>query len=288
MLLHVVAIGEDRSEGLREALAELVACAHLQRLAVAHDALACPGADRTGKALTVALEAREDGHRQDVDHHLAVDLLEDQQRELLCLRSGGVRGMALLPKELGRAQEQARTHLPAHDVGPVVHRHRQVAIAVDPLREEAVDDRLAGRADDDGFFKLLATGVGHDGELRAEALDVLRLTLDKALGDQQGEVGVLNAHRLDAVVELALDQLPDRVGPRANDHRSAHGPVVGQLGLGNEILIPAGEVLGLRGQNAVRHGTHARGTPAGELREEPRKHLRQAGKRPAQASFLPW
>ena len=62
---------------------------------------------------------------------------------------GLVRGVAFLPEELGGAQEDARPHFPADDVGPLVDEDRQVAIALDPLRVARADDRLAGGPDDE-------------------------------------------------------------------------------------------------------------------------------------------
>ena len=40
-----------------------------------------------------------------------------------------------------------------------------------------------------------------------------------------------------------------RVAVGADDHRAAHRPVVGQLGLGDDVLVPAGEVVGLGGEH---------------------------------------
>ena len=49
-----------------------------------------------------------------------------------------------------------------------------------------------------------------------------------------------------------------RVAVRPDDHRAAHRAVVGQLRLGDDVLVPAGEVVGLGGE----HGSlgHAEGT----------------------------
>ena len=38
------------------------------------------------------------------------------------------------------------------------------------------------------------------------------------------------------------------VAVRPDDHRAPHRTVVGQLGLGHHVLVPAGEVVGLRGE----------------------------------------
>ena len=59
-----------------------------------------------------------------------------------------VNGVAFLPEKFGRAQEKARTHFPAHDVGPLVDQNRQIAIGLDPLRVARADDCLRCRPDD--------------------------------------------------------------------------------------------------------------------------------------------
>ena len=46
--------------------------------------------------------------------------------------------------------------------------------------------------------------------LGGKALDVVLLGVERALGHKQRKVGVLHAHRLDALVEERLDGLPDR------------------------------------------------------------------------------
>ena len=107
------------------------------------------------------------------------------------LFGGGVRGVAFLPEELGRAQEQARAHLPADDVGPLVDEERQVAIALHPARERVADDRLGGRPDDQRLFELaggtqLAVRAGFQPVMRddraflGEAFDVLGFLLQEA------------------------------------------------------------------------------------------------------------
>ena len=66
--------------------------------------------------------------------------------------------MALLPEELGGAQEQPRAHLPADDVGPLVDQDRQIAIRLHPLGVHGADDRFAGGPHDQRLFQLAAGG----------------------------------------------------------------------------------------------------------------------------------
>ena len=96
-------------------------------------------------------------------------------------------GVAFLPQELGRAQEEDGALFPAHDVAPLVDQHRQVAPRLDPLRIEVAEDRLAGRPQRQALLQLFAARVGHPGDLGREALDVFGLALEKALGTNSGK-----------------------------------------------------------------------------------------------------
>jgi hypothetical protein len=88
--------------------------------------------------------------------------------------------------------------------------------------------------------------VGDHPQLGREALDVVGLPLEVGLGDQQGERGVLGAGLLDALVHLVDHAFPQRESGRP-DHLLALGrAVLGQLGFGDDVLIPAREVLALR------------------------------------------
>src|SRR6185312_4938559 len=84
------------------------------------------------------------------------------------------------------------------------------------------------------------------GDLRCEALDVLRLAHQKTLGSEQREVSVDVPGLLESPIESLLDQLPDGVAVGTDDHAALDGRVVRQLGTPNDVEIPAGEILGLR------------------------------------------
>ena len=219
----------------------------LQRLVVLHQRLAAVGAQRAGEPLAVGLPAGHDRHRHPLFHERAVDA-EHPPRLFLRLRLGGVGGVALLPEELGGAEEEARAHLPADHVGPLVDQQRQVAVALDPLRVHRVDDRLRRRPDDQRLLQLLAAAVGDDRQLGREPLDVLRLPAQEALGDEEREIGVLVAGVLEHLVQRALHLLPDGVAVRPDDHAPAHRAVVRQLGLGYQLVVPGAEIGCPRGQ----------------------------------------
>ena len=248
-LLLAVGVEVLDVEGLGEVLAQLVAGAHLQGLAVAHHGLARHGVDGAGEAVVAGLDAEELGHGEHVHHEVGVGVVQDPGRVGAGVGLGGVGGVALLPEELGGPQEQPGSQLPAHDVAPHVQQQRQVAVALGPLGHELADDRLGRGPHDDGLLELLATAVGDHGQLGAEPLDVVGLAGQVALGDEEGEVGVLGAAGLDAVVHLALHALPQPVAVGPDDHRAPHRPVVGQLRLVDDVLVPPGEVVRLGGEH---------------------------------------
>ena len=225
LAVHVLELDVER---LGEVLAEVVRRAHLQRLAVLHDAFDGVGAQRAGEGLQLRLPALEHGHREPVARHALVDV-EHLERLFLRLFLGGVDGVALLPEELRGAEEEAGPHLPAHDVGPLVDQDGQVAVALHPLGVGVADDRLRRGPDDEGLLELLAAAVGDDGELGRESLDVLRLLVEEGLGNEDGEVGVLVARLLEHAVEGRLDVLPERVAVRLDHHAAADRRVLGEL-----------------------------------------------------------
>ena len=140
-------------------------------------------------------------------------------------------------------RKRARGLFPAHHIGPLVDENGQIAVALHPLGVHLADDGLRGRTDDQLFGELLPACVRDDGDLGSKALDVLGLALQIALGDQQGEIGVLMAGRLETLIHLLLNDLPDGVTVGPDDHRALDGAIIDQLGLEHHVGIPLGKVL---------------------------------------------
>jgi hypothetical protein len=59
---------------------------------------------------------------------------------------------------------------------------------------------------------------------------------------------------LDAVVEGALDGLPDGVAVRLDDHRPPDEAVLGQVGAPDHVAVPGGKVLVGTGKGTGTHG----------------------------------
>ncbi len=230
-------------ESAAEILAEIVAGARLQRQSILHHGFDGEGPQRAREFLGAGFLALDYRHGHDVFGHVGVNI-QHAQHFFLRLLVRGVRGVALLPEELGGAKEHAGAQLPADDVGPLVEEHGQVAIALDPLREEVADDGFRRRADDVGLFQLLAARDGDDGELGRETFDVFGFLLQKALRDQQREIDVLMAGGLEALVELALQHFPDGIAIGLDDHAAFDDfGRLGHIAVEHDVLVPGSEVL---------------------------------------------
>ena len=168
-----------------------------------------------------------------------------------------MRRMTLLPQELGGTQEQARTHLPAHDVRPLVAEDRQVAVRLDPVFIGVPDDGLRRGTHNQLLFELgigvyhdafafgivLQAVVRHHGALLGKALDMVRLLREEGLGDEQREIGVLMPRILEHLVQRVVHLLPNGIAVGFDDHTSAYGRVFGQPGLHDQVVVPLRVVL---------------------------------------------
>ncbi len=244
MLHLLVGVCERDVVRLCEILPELMRCAGLQRLSIRHERLDRVRRDGAREFLVVALAAADNRQAEDVFGHLAIDA---QHLLHFCggLFTGRVGRMPFLPQELERAQERARGFLPAHDVGPLVDEHREIAVRLNPLGVHHAEHDFGRGADRQALAQLFVAPLGDPRDLRREALDVLGFAHEEALGNEQREVRVLMTGGREAPVELGLDQAPDRVAVRAHDDAAAHGRIIRQLRLQADLCVPLGDVVGL-------------------------------------------
>ena len=163
-------------------------------------------------------------------------------------------GVAFLPEEFRGAQEQARAHFPADDVGPLVDQDRQIAIGLHPLRVARADDRLGGWPNDQRLgqrtgrhhFPIgiqLQPVMGDDRAFLGETFDVLRFLLQVAERNEEREIGVLVPGRLEHGVERALHVFPDAVAPGLDHHAAAHVARLRHVGGADDLLIPFGKIF---------------------------------------------
>ena len=199
--------------------------------------------------------------------------------------------MAFLPKEFGGPEEHPRPHFPAHDIGPLVDVERQVPPRLHPAAHRMADHGFRGWANDQRLFELciriddklpvdrLQPVMRDDRHLLGEPLNMIGFLLEEGQRDEEREITILYACRLDARIHQLLDAFPDPIAPGADDHATAHARFLGQIGLGDDLLIPVGKILGAGDGKSVFHArpyAHPRRLPQAGDGCRPIRTLRSA------------
>ena len=111
-------------EHLGEVLAEAVRSRALDASAgVGHEGLHRGGVKPARELLLLGLDARDDGHGEELLVHPAVEV-EDVSHLLVRVSLVGERGVTLLPQKFSRSDERGGVfELPSHDVAPLVELH---------------------------------------------------------------------------------------------------------------------------------------------------------------------
>ena len=244
-----------------EVLSEEVARAGLQRLAVLHHRLDAVGVECARKTLVGRLHALHHRYRHDIFGEVGI-YIEHLPCEVLRFLLGRMSGMPLLPKELGGTQEQARAHLPAHHIAPLIAQDRQVSVTGNPVLVGGPDNGLRGRSDNQLLLQprigvhdntlacgvVFQTVVRNHGALFRKALHMLRLTAQERLRDEQGEIGVLHAFRLETLVEVRLNGFPYRIAVGLDNHATAHRGLLCKVCFYYQFVVPLRVVFATRGQ----------------------------------------
>ena len=140
------------------------------------------------------------------------------------------------------AQEGAAGLLPAQDAAPLVVELGQVPVGVDDVLVVLAEQGLAGGADAVALLQLLTAAAGDPGALGGEALHVVLLLLQQALGDEHGHGHILVSGGLELPVQLPLHVLPDGEAVGAVDEHTLDAGVVDELRLFAHVGEPLGEV----------------------------------------------
>ncbi len=238
--LGLVSAEEFDIEGFGEVLSEEVGGTALECFAVLHESFDGIGGDGARELFGVGFCALCDGDGEDILGEVGVEV-EDLEGFFLGLIGGFVCGVSFLPEEFRGSEEEAGSHFPSHDVGPLVDEDGEVAVGLDPLVVHLSDDGFGGGAYDEWFFEFgggvgldaaaggvfFESGVCDEGAFHGEAFDVFGFFCEEGLGDEEGEVGVDVAGVFEAFIEVALDGFPDGVAFRADDHAAFDWGVVG-------------------------------------------------------------
>ena len=256
VLRLVVLVQEGDVERLGKVLAEEVARAALQGLAVLHHRLDGVSVQRSGEALGLALHALKHGDGHPVLREVGIYL-----QHLLCLGfgflAGGVRGVAFLPQEFACAQEWARAHLPSHYIAPLVAQQWQVAPRVYPVFVCIPYYGLRGGADNQFFFQtgggvyfnsaLVFFGteavVGHYGAFLGKTFNVFGFFRQERLWYKEREVCVLHACLLEHRVQLMLHLFPYCVAVWLDYHAAPYSGLLCEVGFHDEVVVPLAIVV---------------------------------------------
>ena len=99
ILERIILVRELNAKRPRKAVAKIVACTRLQRLAVVHQSFYRIRSLRAGKLFFIGFLPFYDRNRKHVPHEIRVDI-EHLDRPLLGLLSRSVRSVSLLPQKL--------------------------------------------------------------------------------------------------------------------------------------------------------------------------------------------
>ena len=117
------------------------------------------------------------------------------------------------------------------------------------------DDSLRSRTDDVRLFQFLAAGDSNHRQLRRESIHVFRFFLQETLRDEQRQVYVLMAGGFEASIELPLQNFPDGIAIRLNDHAAFDDfRRLGHIALQYDILIPGSEIFFAGSDGRFCHG----------------------------------
>ena len=242
-----------------EVLPQEMAGTGLQRLAVLHHGFNAQRTHGAREPFGCRLLTNQDRHRHVLLREFPVDV-QHTARFFPGLLLGLVCRVSLLPEELRCTQEQTGPQFPADNVCPLVDQHRQVAIALHPLRVHRPDDRFGCRTNHQGFLERagrhepsfgsrLKPVMRYDGAFLGKTFDVLGFFLQETERNEEGEIRVNVPRRLEFPVEAIAHVLPESHTPRLDDHAAAHWTDLGEVCSTNNLLIPFRVVLHPRGLN---------------------------------------
>lgn len=86
-------------------------------------------------------------------------------------------------------------------------------MGANPFREIWVHYSFRGRTNGDWFLKIAGTGLGHPGNFRSEAFNVILFTLQDAVGHKHGEVCILYTHLGNSSVEEVYKPMRQILSP---------------------------------------------------------------------------
>lgn len=237
---HWFAVGAHQ-----KVLRKNVACAHLERFAVLHHSFDGVGGETAGEAFVFGFFAADDGNGEQILRHVGVEL-EHLECEFAVACLSREQTVTFLPVEFGRAEECARTLLPAHDAAPLVYEERQIAVTLHAAGARVpIDEQRLGRGTNGvRFGKFIAARLGDDGALGSKSFHVFFLAFEKFLRDEHRKHDVFHTVRLEPFIHERAHICPQLggEGPERDASRN-RGFVIQIRSLSKDVLVPLGEVI---------------------------------------------
>ena len=90
--------------------------------------------------------------------------------------------------------------------------------------------------------------VSHYGTLFRKTLHMLRLAAKEGLRDKKREIGVFHTLLFETAVKLRLNSFPDGIAIGFDDHTSAYGALLSEVGFDHQLIVPLRVILAARSQ----------------------------------------
>mmetsp|Transcript_7354 Transcript_7354/g.13573 ORF Transcript_7354/g.13573 Transcript_7354/m.13573 type:complete len:268 (-) Transcript_7354:128-931(-) len=232
----------DNVKHLGKVLAKAMRCCPLHTSTICRNKrLNSSCVERPRKLFFLRLSTLHDWHCKELFVHLRVQIKNIKHFVVsfcFCCKSG----VTLLPKEFSASYKRSWVlELPANDVTPLIQTHWQVSVAADPGCVKGVHDSLTCWTDRNRNLQVCLARLCYPGNLRSKVLHVVLLLVQDILGDEHGEVAVVNAKQLDLGIKPLVDMIPDVVGPGPKNVAAGDLVITNHLTLCADLRVPVTE-----------------------------------------------
>ena len=225
-----------------KSIPKVVARSGLQCLTIVHQRLDRISCLSTCEFLFVCLTSLDNRNCKHVLAEIRIHI-QHLDRSCLCLFCCCMCGMAFLPQELSRAKEWSCLLLPTHNGTPLVIYLWKITVALDLFRIKITEQCLGCWSDTQALLQFIQSAMCDPCNLRCESFDMILLLLEQALRNKHWKVYILYAGCLETLIEILLDQFPDRVACRFENHTSLYACVITQLCFTDNVRIPLCKIL---------------------------------------------
>ena len=148
----------------------------------------------------------------------------------------GMCGMSFLSEKFCTSQENSRSHLPSHNICPLIDHKWQITIWVNPISIRIPDNSLWSRTNNKFFlefsfwindnfsvFRIFESIMGNYRTLLCKSSN-MRCFLGKIrFWDKEGEISILMSGFFDHLIKNVSHIFPNCISIRLDNHTSSHG-----------------------------------------------------------------